>query len=153
MSRIASAVRRELCRWGRSSEWSLKPIASVVRNGTEKKRSVWLSSLASSKTLADEYIDSHGRKVGEVMTTRFNYCREEAERDEIIDLMEKHRSACAGRQGRAVVGSSERRNLVQALVDRSAAARRSARMTFLFATRPLGESNLRWAARSSSPLP
>ena len=35
-----------------------------VETGTEKMRSGWLSFLASSETLTEEYIRSHGRKVG-----------------------------------------------------------------------------------------
>ena len=35
-----------------------------VETGTEKMRSGWLSFLASSETLTEEYIHSHGRKVG-----------------------------------------------------------------------------------------
>ena len=87
-----------------------------VETGTEKKRSVWRSFLASSETLADEYIHSHGRKVGEVMTTNPIIVGEETELDEIIHLMEKHQiKRVPVVKGREVVGIVSRANLVQAL--------------------------------------
>lgn len=87
-----------------------------VETGTEKKRSGWRSFLTSPESLADEYIHSHGRKVGEVMTTNPITVSEETELDEIIHLMEKHQiKRLPVVKGRAVVGIVSRANLVQAL--------------------------------------
>ena len=87
-----------------------------VETGTEKKRSGWRSFLTSPELLADEYIHSHGRKIGEVMTTNPITVSEETELDEIIHLMEKHQiKRVPVVKGREVVGIVSRANLVQAL--------------------------------------
>lgn len=83
---------------------------------TEVKRSGWRSLLTSSETLAQEYIRSHARKVGEVMTPDPITVDEDTDLDEVIHLMEKNQvKRLPVVNGGAVVGIVSRANIVQAL--------------------------------------
>jgi CBS domain-containing protein len=87
-----------------------------AETGTETKRSGWRSFLASPETVAQEYVRSHGRKVAEVMTPNPITVREDADLNDVIHLMEKHRiKRLPVVEGGAVVGIVSRANLVQAL--------------------------------------
>ncbi|HET6387986.1 CBS domain-containing protein [Hyphomicrobium sp.] len=87
-----------------------------AETGTQVKRSRWWSFLVSPETLAEEYIRSHGRTVGDVMTHDPITITEDTDLDEVIHLMEKHqiKRLPVVRDG-AVVGILSRANLVQAL--------------------------------------
>src|SRR5258708_3085799 len=39
-----------------------------VEIGTDKRRSHWIESLMGATSLAEEFVKSHGKKVGEIMT-------------------------------------------------------------------------------------
>ena len=84
--------------------------------GTERKRSLWRTFLATQGTLAEEYIRSHARKVVDVMTRDPITVEENTSLEEIIHLMEKHqiKRVPVLRDG-AIVGIVSRANLVQAL--------------------------------------
>ena len=55
--------------------------------GTDEKRPRWLEFLLSGGRLAEAYAHTHGRKVGEIMTTHVATVSEDAELGEAVDLM------------------------------------------------------------------
>ena len=59
--------------------------------GTEKPRSAWRRFLAGPGQLAEDYVRTHGRKVGEIMTTPVETVSETASLEDIVALMEKRR--------------------------------------------------------------
>jgi CBS domain-containing protein len=59
--------------------------------GTEKPRSAWRRFLAGPGKLAEDYVRTHGRKVGEIMTTPVETVTETASLEDIVAMMEKHR--------------------------------------------------------------
>lgn len=87
-----------------------------AETGTASTRAGWRWFLASTETLAGEYIRSHGRKVADVMTRDLITIGEDTDLDEIVHLMEKHKikRLPVVRDG-AVIGIVSRANLVQAL--------------------------------------
>lgn len=87
-----------------------------TETGTETKRSGWRAFLADPATIAEEYIRSHGRKVGEVMTPNPITVAEDTDLDEVIHLMEKYQiKRLPVLKNGVVVGIVSRANLVQAL--------------------------------------
>src|SRR5215470_1138577 len=84
--------------------------------GTEKHRPWWLEALTPASTLAEEFAKSHGRRVGEVMSTNVISASEDTPLEEIAMLLEKHRIKRVPilRDGKAV-GIVSRSNLVQAV--------------------------------------
>jgi CBS domain-containing protein len=87
-----------------------------VEIGTEKHRPRLLESLTGSTTLAEDFAKSHGKKVGEIMTTDVVTATEDASLAEIAGLFERHRIKRVPivRAGR-VVGVVSQSNLIQAL--------------------------------------
>ena len=69
--------------------------------GTEKHRPWWLEAVTGATTLAEEFAKSHGKKVGEVMTTGVISVTEETPllRDRRAVRAQAHQ-ARSGRQGR-----------------------------------------------------
>jgi CBS domain-containing protein len=59
--------------------------------GTEKHRHWWLEAVTGATTLAEEFAKSHGKKVGEVMTTGVISVTEETPLSEIAALFERKR--------------------------------------------------------------
>ena len=59
--------------------------------GTQKRRSRWIQFLVGPGTLADEYVQSTGRKVSEVMTRSVYSVTEDAPLSEAVQLMEHYR--------------------------------------------------------------
>jgi CBS domain-containing protein len=88
-----------------------------AETGTEKRRPHWLEFVASSNTLAVEYVHSHGRKVREVMTSDVATVTEDTVLEEAVQMMERRRVKRLPviRDGR-VVGIIARANLLHALV-------------------------------------
>jgi CBS-domain-containing membrane protein len=84
--------------------------------GAEKHRSWLMESLTAASTLAGDFAKSHGKKVGEIMTTNVVTASEDAALGEIAALFERHRIKRVPimRDGR-VVGVVSRSNLIQAL--------------------------------------
>lgn len=87
-----------------------------VEIGTEKHRPWWLEAVAGASTLAQEFAKSHGRKVGEVMTTNVVSASPETPLTEIATLLERHRikRVPIAEDGK-LVGVVSRANLIQAL--------------------------------------
>jgi len=87
-----------------------------TETGTEKKRSHWLEFIVNPGTLAVEYVHSHGRKVGEVMTSDVVTATEDTALEQAVELMEQRhvKRLPVVRDGR-VVGIIARANLLHAL--------------------------------------
>jgi predicted transcriptional regulator len=84
--------------------------------GTERHRPWWLEAVTGATTLAEEFAKSHGKKVGEVMTTGVISVTEETPLSEIAALFERKRikRVPVVRDGK-LVGIVSRSNLIQAL--------------------------------------
>jgi CBS domain-containing protein len=59
--------------------------------GTEPRRSHWLSWLLSPGRLASEYVVTHGRSAGEVMTSPVLTVEEDTPLIDVVELMERRR--------------------------------------------------------------
>jgi CBS domain-containing protein len=83
---------------------------------TERRRSRWLDGVAAGRDLARDYVKSHGRSVGEIMTAPVITVSETTTLDEVADLLETKRikRMPVVRDGK-VVGIISRANLVRAL--------------------------------------
>jgi CBS domain-containing protein len=84
--------------------------------GTECSRSWWLDALRTNRKLAEEFVRSHSRRVGDVMTTKVISVKPTSTLGEIASLLEKKRikRVPVVRDGK-VIGIVSRANLVQAL--------------------------------------
>jgi CBS domain-containing protein len=84
--------------------------------GTEKRRPWWLEAVTGASTLAEEFAKSHGKKVGEVMTTGVISVTEETPLSEIAALFERKRikRVPVVKDGK-LVGIVSRANLIKAL--------------------------------------
>jgi len=91
--------------------------------GTEKHRPWLMESLTGATTLAEEFAKSHGKKVGEIMTTEVISATEDTPLGEIATLFERKRIKRVPivRDGK-VVGVVSRSNLIQALASAAATA-------------------------------
>jgi CBS domain-containing protein len=87
--------------------------------GTQKRRPGWLEFLLGSGRTAKDYVHSHGRHVGEVMTRGVISIGEDADVAEGVDLMlqRKIKRLIVVRDGRAV-GVLSRSDLLKALMAR-----------------------------------
>jgi CBS domain-containing protein len=83
---------------------------------TERRRAWWLDSLASAQDLAQDYVKSHGRTVGDVMTREVITVTEATELDAIANMLETKgiKRVPVVRNGK-VIGIVSRANLVRAL--------------------------------------
>jgi CBS domain-containing protein len=90
-----------------------------VEIGTEKHRPWWLESITAPTTLAMDFTKSHGKKVGELMTTHVVAVTEDASLAEIASLFERHgiKRVPVVQDGH-LVGIVSRSNLIQALASR-----------------------------------
>jgi CBS domain-containing protein len=87
-----------------------------TETGTQRRRPRWLEFLVGPGRLADEYARSHGRKVGEIMTTDPTTITEDAPLDEVVRMMEKRQiKRLPVVRGDKLVGIVSRANLVHAL--------------------------------------
>ena len=84
---------------------------------TARRRTRWLDSLAAERELARDYVKSHSRTVGDIMTREVITVSETTELAEIANLLEVKRvkRVPVVRDGK-VVGIVSRANLVRALV-------------------------------------
>jgi CBS domain-containing protein len=84
--------------------------------GTGKHRPWWLEAVTGATTLAEEFAKSHGKKVGEVMTTGVISVTEETPLSEIAALFERKRikRVPVVKDGK-LIGIVSRSNLIQAL--------------------------------------
>ncbi|MGO8917295.1 MAG: CBS domain-containing protein [Stellaceae bacterium] len=87
-----------------------------VEIGTEKHRPWWLEAVTGAAALAEDFAKSHGKKVGELMTTDVVSATEDTPLSEIAALLEHKRikRVPITRHGK-LVGVVSRSNLIQAL--------------------------------------
>src|SRR6516162_4760479 len=85
--------------------------------GTQRSRPAWLEFLLGAGRLAKEYVHTHGRKVGEIMTADPAFVGEDDSLETVVELMERRhiKRLPVLRDGR-LVGMVSRANLVQAVV-------------------------------------
>jgi CBS domain-containing protein len=91
--------------------------------GTQRQRSRWLELLTGPRTLAEEYVHAHGRKVEDVMTSDPVTVSEDTPLEDVVSAMERRRiKRLPVMRGRAVVGIVSRANLMHALASLGRAA-------------------------------
>lgn len=96
-----------------------------VEAGTERRRGWWLELLAIKDTLAHEFIKSHARKAGDLMSFPVVTVGPDTPLGEVAFLLDKHRiKRVPVVDGDKLVGIVSRADLIQALVtpQREAAA-------------------------------
>ena len=87
-----------------------------AETGTERQRPRWLELLLGPGRLAGEYVRTHGRRVGEIMTEDVVCVAEDTPLVEIVRLMEGRRvKRLPVLRGDALVGIVTRADLVRAL--------------------------------------
>jgi CBS domain-containing protein len=91
--------------------------------GTARKRPRWLEFLVGPGRLAEEYVESHARKVGEVMTREPITITEDTPLEEVVHVMEHKRiKRLPVMRGTQAVGIVSRANLMHALATLGRAA-------------------------------
>lgn len=87
-----------------------------VEIGTEKHRPWWQEAVTGASTLAADFAKSHGKKVGEIMTTGVVSVSEDTPLSEIAATLERNgvKRVPVVRDGK-LVGIVSRSNLIQAL--------------------------------------
>ncbi len=87
-----------------------------VEIGTEKRRPWWLEAVTGASTLAEEFAKSHGKEVGEIMTSDVVSVSEDTPLAEIAALFERKRikRVPVVKDGK-LVGVVSQSNLIQAL--------------------------------------
>jgi CBS domain-containing protein len=91
-----------------------------AETGTEKHRPRWLEFLLGPGRLATEYVQTHGRKVEEIMTRELVTVTEEASLEDVVKTMEKRRiKRVPVMRGERLVGLISRANLLRALASLS----------------------------------
>jgi CBS domain-containing protein len=87
-----------------------------AETGTTRKRPRWLEFLVGPGRLAEEYVETHARKVGEVMTREPITIVEDTPLDEVVHQMEHRRvKRLPVMRGTQLVGIVSRANLMRAL--------------------------------------
>ena len=87
-----------------------------AETGTQRKRPRWVEFLIGPGRLAAEYVQTSGRKVGEVMTPDVYTVSEDEPLERIVNLMERHRvKRIPIVRDDKVVGIVTRANLLRAL--------------------------------------
>ena len=87
-----------------------------TETSTERSRPRWLEFLIGPGRLADEYVHTHARKVGDVMTAEPHSVTEDTPLEDVVQLMEKHRiKRLPVVRGKLLVGIVSRANLLHAL--------------------------------------
>lgn len=89
--------------------------------GTARNRPAWLGLLIGPGRLAGEYVRTHGRRVGEVMTHEVVSVSEDTPLEQVVQLMDDRRIKRVPvlREG-ALVGIVSRADLLRALAERIA---------------------------------
>jgi CBS domain-containing protein len=94
-----------------------------AETGTQRKRSRWLELFVGPRTLAEDYVQAHARKVEEVMTADPVTIAESTPLEEVVSIMERRRiKRVPVVRGKAVVGIVSRANLMHALASLGRAA-------------------------------
>ena len=87
-----------------------------VETRTERQRSRWSERFLPNSRLAADYVKSHARRVGDIMTRDVVTVDESATLGEIADLMEQHRiKRVPVRHDRKLVGIVSRSDLLRVL--------------------------------------
>jgi CBS domain-containing protein len=85
--------------------------------GSDRKRPRWLEALLSGGRLAESYAQTHGRRIGEIMTKKIVSIAEDAELSSAVDLMLKYGvKRLPVLRGEHVVGIISRADFLKALV-------------------------------------
>jgi len=88
-----------------------------VENDTERRRSWWLELFADRERMAKDFIKSHARKAGDVMTRQIITVKPDTPLGQVSALLEKHRiKRVPVVDGGKIVGIISRANLLRALV-------------------------------------
>ena len=88
-----------------------------VENDTERRSSWWLELFADRERMARDFIKSHARKAGDVMTRRVITVKPDTPLGEVSSLLDKHRiKRVPVVDGDKIVGIVSRGNLLKALV-------------------------------------
>jgi CBS domain-containing protein len=94
--------------------------------GTARQRRHWLDLLLGPSRMAGEYVRTHGRRVGEIMTHEVVSVAEDTPLEEVVRLMEHHRiKRVPVVYGDSLLGLVSRADLLRALaaaIDREPAA-------------------------------
>lgn len=84
--------------------------------GTQHTHPRWLEFLMGPGLLADQYVKTHGRKVGEVMTRGVKTVDEATQLEDIVGLMERNNiKRVPVLRGKKLIGIVTRANLLRAL--------------------------------------
>ena len=118
-----------------------------AEDNTEKRRSHWLEFVLGPGRLAGEYVHTHGRKVGEVMSSSPITAEENTPVEEIVRLMEtKHIKRIPIVRGNKVAGIVSRANLLHVLGHLAADAKPTAQSDSDIRTKIIAElSKQSWA--------
>lgn len=88
-----------------------------VETETERRRSWWLELLADREQMAQDFVKSHARKAGDVMTRQVVTVKPDTPLSDVSALLEKHKiKRVPVVDGGKVVGIVSRANLLKALV-------------------------------------
>jgi CBS domain-containing protein len=94
-----------------------------VETGTERKRAPWLEFLTGPKRLAEDYVRSHGRTVGEVMSRNVITITEDTPIEDAVAIMERKKiKRLPVLDGDKVVGVLRRSDLMRAMATLGRAA-------------------------------
>ena len=87
-----------------------------VETGTQRKRARWVELLVGPGRLAEDYVRSRSRRVGDVMTQSVHSIREDTPLSDAVELMERHRiKRLPVLREHKLVGMVSRANLLHAL--------------------------------------
>src|ERR1700722_53516 len=87
-----------------------------AETGTARKRPRWLEFLVGPGRLAEEYVETHARKVGEVMTRDLVTIAEDTPLADVVHVWDHRRAKrLPVRRGTQVVGIVSRATLMRAL--------------------------------------
>lgn len=122
--------------------------------GTGKKRSLWWDILLGPGRLAEEYVQSHGRHIKDVMTPEPYTTTADAALEDVVALMEKReiKRVPVVENGK-VIGIVSRSNLIRALVSAAPAIPAGGADDATIRARILEELNReRWAALGTTDV-
>jgi CBS domain-containing protein len=84
--------------------------------GTAQERSGWLAVLLGPARLAADYVHTHARRVGDIMTTEVASVTEDTPLEKVVEIMEKrHVKRVPVVRGDALVGIISRADILRAL--------------------------------------
>ncbi|PSC06445.1 histidine kinase [Alsobacter soli] len=87
-----------------------------VELGTQQKRPKWLEFILGPGRMSTDYVQTRGRKVGEVMTSRVVTVNEDADLADVVTSMNDHRiKRIPVLRGGSVIGLVTRADLLKAL--------------------------------------